>query len=220
LRDILPKQYVHKMVTLFDTGIDTSDLKKIDRSFTGGPVNILYVGKLIRYKGAELLVRGIAPLKDKFNFILHIVGDGVEREALQQLTANLGLQEKVIFHGNVNRHEVFDFFKEADVFCAPSLTEASGNALLEAMLYSLPIITINNGGPKYMCPDNGAIKIAIQEEEGIVKEITAGLVRLINNPEERTSMGAANFEFLQKNFSWNVLEQKINHFFHQYDKVQ
>lgn len=218
LRDILPKQYVHKMVTLFDTGIDTSDLKKVERTASDGPVNILYVGKLIRYKGAELLIRAIAPLKDKYNFKLHIVGDGVERQALQQLTTDSKLDEVVTFHGNVDRHEVFDFFKEADIFCAPSLTEASGNALLEAMLYSLPIITINNGGPRYMCPANGAIKINIQEENGIVREISEGLVRLINNPAERISMGAANFDFLQKNFSWDVLEKKINQFFHQYDR--
>ncbi len=43
-----------------------------------------------------------------------------------------------------------------------------------------------------MCPDNGAIKINIQGEE-VTKEITAGLIRLINNPAERVNMGTANF---------------------------
>jgi len=218
LRDILPHQYVPKMITLFDTGIDTSDLKKVNKTGHDGPVNILYVGKLIRYKGAELLLKSIVPLKDKYAFKLHIVGDGVERQALEQLTKEQGLEPWVTFHGNVNRHEVFDFFKEADIFCAPSLTEASGNAILEAMLYSLPIVTINNGGPKYMCPDNGAVKVNIQEEAGIIQDMTAGLIRLINNPADRTAMGAANFEFLQQNFSWSVLETKINGFFHQYNK--
>ncbi len=69
------------MVTLFDTGIDTTDLQREnDRSTNKKTVNILYVGKLIRYKGAELLIKAIIPLKDKYNFVLHIVGDGVEEK--------------------------------------------------------------------------------------------------------------------------------------------
>ncbi|WP_276481354.1 glycosyltransferase family 4 protein [Paraflavitalea pollutisoli] len=217
LRDILPQQYVPKMVTLFDTGIDTSNRTPVGKPAHKKTVNILYVGKLIRYKGAELLIKGIAPLKDKYDFHLHVVGDGVERESLKQLTRNSNLGSVVTFHGNLDRQQVFDFFQKADIFCAPSLTEASGNALLEAMLYSLPIVTIDNGGPKYMCPDNGAVKIRIQDENGIVREITDGLTDLINHPEKRVDMGMANFDFLQQNFSWQVLEKKINNFFHQYN---
>lgn len=217
LRDILPSQYKNKMTTLFDTGIDTSDLIEKNRSVEGKK-NLLYVGKLIRYKGAELLLRALLPLKNRTDIAVHIVGDGVERTFLEAYTKNNGLAHLVNFHGNLEREQVFRFYAAADIFCAPSLTEASGNVLLEAMLYRLPIITINNGGPKYMCPEEGAIKINISHEEDIVNEITAGIKLLLNDEQRRTTMGEANYRFLQENYSWEVLEGKINAFFSTYGK--
>lgn len=221
LRDILPGKYESKMTTIFDTGIDSSDLnKEKNAEDVNRPLQLLYVGKLIRYKGAELLIRSIVPLKNKLNFQLHIVGDGIERHTLENLVAANGLGSVVKFYGNLSRDHVFDYYRNADIFCFPSLTEASGNVLLEAMLYSLPVITINNGGPKYMCPEEGTVKINIQKEEGIITELTEALVRLMGDAELRKRMGEANYRFLQANFSWDVLQKKINDFFHQYDNVK
>ncbi len=205
------------MTTLFDTGIDTSDLIEKSPKTANSKINILYVGKLIRYKGAELLLRALVPLKNSTAITVHIVGDGVERPLLEEYTKSNGLSHLVKFHGNVEREQVFGFYADADIFCAPSLTEASGNVLLEAMLYRLPIITINNGGPKYMCPEEGAVKIEIGHEDEIVKAITTAIQVLLNDAEKRKTMGEANYRFLQDNYSWEVLEGKINNFFSTYE---
>lgn len=218
LREVLPPQYEHKMTTILDTGINIADRELAAGKPPTDRINLLYVGKLVRYKGAELLIRSLIPLKGKINLVLHLIGDGAERDNLKALVAQNGLSDRVIFHGNKQRAEVFEYYRQADLFCFPSLTEASGNVLLEAMLYSLPILTINNGGPKYMVPDEGAIKINIQTEDKIIAALTQAIEDLVAAPEKRQAMGKANYEFLVNNFSWEVLEKRINDFFSQYDK--
>lgn len=218
LREVLPPQYEHKMTTILDTGINISDRDIAPAPPKTDTINLLYVGKLVRYKGAELLVKALIPLKGKANLVLHIIGDGGERDNLKNIVAQHGLTDMVVFHGNKQRTEVFEYYRQADLFCFPSLTEASGNVLLEAMLYSLPILTINNGGPKYMVPDEGAIKIDIQAEDKIIARLTDAILALIAAPEKRKAMGKANYEFLVNNFSWEVLEKRINDFFSRYNR--
>ncbi len=89
----------------------------------------------------------------------------LKRSTATASTRENGLDSLITFHGNVNRHKVFDYFKQADIFCAPSLTEASGSALLEAMLYSLPIITINNGGPRLCAPTMALLRSISREKK-------------------------------------------------------
>ena len=218
LREVLPPQYEHKMTTILDTGINIADRDIAAAPKRSDTINLLYVGKLVRYKGAELLIKSLIPLKGKANLVLHLIGDGGERDNLKNIVAQHGLGEMVIFHGNMNRIDVFEHYRQADIFCFPSLTEASGNVLLEAMLYSLPILTINNGGPKYMCPDDGAIKINIQSEDKIIEQLTKELTGLMAVPDKRKAMGKANYEFLVNNFSWEVLEKRINDFFSNYNR--
>lgn len=205
LRDILPERYAEKTRVILESGIEVPEMP--EKKPHEGPVRILYVGKLIRYKGAELALRAIQPLREKVVF--DIVGDGVERNYLESITQDLNLTGTVRFHGNVPYEKVEEYYQNADIFFFPSLTEASGNVLLEAMKNQLPMVTVNNGGPKYMCPDDGAIKVDIGPPEQMIEELTAGLSRLIEDPEMRIRMGEINHRHCRENYSWQVTEERI-----------
>jgi N-acetyl-alpha-D-glucosaminyl L-malate synthase BshA len=75
---------------------------------------------------------------------LMLVGDGPERENAERLVANLGIEDKVIFFGNSN--EIDQILSYSDLFLLPSETESFGLAALEAMAWSVPVISTNNGG--------------------------------------------------------------------------
>lgn len=75
---------------------------------------------------------------------LMLVGDGPEREAAENLVAELGIAEKVIFFGNSN--EIDLILSYSDLFLLPSETESFGLAALEAMAWSVPVISTNTGG--------------------------------------------------------------------------
>lgn len=75
---------------------------------------------------------------------LMLVGDGPERENAERFVAGLGIEDKVIFFGNSN--EIDQILSYSDLFLLPSETESFGLAALEAMAWSVPVISTNTGG--------------------------------------------------------------------------
>jgi N-acetyl-alpha-D-glucosaminyl L-malate synthase BshA len=75
---------------------------------------------------------------------LMMVGDGPEKEKAEYLCQELGIQDKVIFFGNSN--EIDKILSFTDLFLLPSETESFGLAALEAMAWSVPVISSNSGG--------------------------------------------------------------------------
>lgn len=75
---------------------------------------------------------------------LMMVGDGPEKVKAEQLCESLGIQDKVIFFGNSN--EIDQILAYSDLFLLPSETESFGLAALEAMAWSVPVISSNSGG--------------------------------------------------------------------------
>ncbi len=213
VRNILGEKYNNKYVEILDTGIDTNVFKHDEQIIRKTPKSILYVGRLTRYKGAELLLKAMANLKN-LDFVVDIVGDGEEKTYLNKLVKELHLENKVIFHGFVSdQKKIQKFYNEATIFCFPTITEASGNSLLEAMSYGLPIVTINNGGPKYMCPDDGTYKINIDTAEKMIENLSVCITKLLNSDVLVEKMGRRNREHCIKEYSWEVLEKKIFNIF-------
>jgi N-acetyl-alpha-D-glucosaminyl L-malate synthase BshA len=75
---------------------------------------------------------------------LMMVGDGPEKEKAEYLCQELGILDKVIFFGNSN--EIDKILSYTDLFLLPSETESFGLAALEAMAWSVPVISTNSGG--------------------------------------------------------------------------
>ena len=73
-----------------------------------------------------------------------LVGDGPERLPAERLCEELGIVDKVIFFGNSN--EIDSILAYSDLFLLPSETESFGLAALEAMAWSVPVISSNTGG--------------------------------------------------------------------------
>ncbi len=105
------------------------------------------IGRLSKEKGQDDLLQACARLfqaSRECQAKLLIVGDGVERKNLEQLTTTLGIQERVVFAGQVSN--VKPFYAIADLMVLPSHSEGSPNVLLEAMAARVPVISTHVGG--------------------------------------------------------------------------
>ena len=94
---------------------------------------IVYAGMLIPLKKVDITLRALGMLKERYDFRFVIIGDGEEREALEGLTDELGLTERVEFRGRVKRHRVLAEMGKADCFAMASSPETFGLTYLEAM---------------------------------------------------------------------------------------
>lgn len=118
----------------------------------GGQV-VGIVASLTAPKGHETLLRGVATLRERLPGLrLAIVGDGPLRGRLEALTAELGLQERVVFFGF--QRAVADFFAAFDVLVSASHdNEGCSNSILEAMALSTPVIATDIGGNRELVSD-------------------------------------------------------------------
>lgn len=135
-----------------DNPTDTQSVEQFRKKFTDRSHKIiLFVGRLVSFKGCEYLIRSMLEFRD-LKVHLVIVGDGILREQLQDLTKSLGLENKVTFFGGASREELGLLRNISDIFVCPSIvdsrgdTEGSSMVVLEAFKASLPVVASSVGG--------------------------------------------------------------------------
>lgn len=144
---------------------------------------IVTLGRLSPEKGHSILIRAFGKISHK-DWSLHIIGDGPERQSLENETSLLGLTDRVIFYGHLK--DFNQILAESDIFVLPSLYEGFPNALIEAMSVPLPCISSDCiAGPSDII-ENG--KNGLLVEPGNVEFLTSAISNLIEHPELRDKL--------------------------------
>lgn len=144
-----------KMVVIYNPFdfTEINKLKIIKKKINKKNIKLLTVGRLVKQKDHQTLIRALNLVKDKINFHLFVVGDGPELTNLKDLVMSFELEKKITFVGkqkNPNK-----FYKMADIFILSSLWEGFGNVLVEALAYNCRVISSNcPSGPSEIL-DNG-----------------------------------------------------------------
>jgi glycosyltransferase involved in cell wall biosynthesis len=146
-------------------GIDASHLRSIPPSTESS--DIIFVGRLIKEKHVDVLVRAFAKLlPESLDRTLLILGDGPEREAIRSLIRDLAIEDRVLLKPFLDSHdEVIGLMKSSHVCVIPSTREGFGIAALEALACGLPVVTVAH-------PDN-AITELITEGTGFLSSLSA-----------------------------------------------
>lgn len=145
---------------------------------------IVNAARLHKNKNQELLIRAFAKfLPGHSGYTLSFYGDGPEEAALKKLAGELGIDDRVIFHGNVP--DIHEQIADAGIFVLSSNTEGMPNALLEAMMMGLPCISTNCTGSKEVILDgvNGLLT-----EMGNVQALADAMAYMADHPEEADRM--------------------------------
>lgn len=173
-------------------------------------VRVLFVGRLVPYKCADLVLTAISQLTPAIRERVHltIVGDGSERQPLSAQATTLGLSAQVYFAGWVPQSETLQYYREADIFCFPSVREFGGAVVLEAMACGLPCIVADNGGiGEYVTAATG-FKIEPRSPEYLTQELTAKLQLLAGDPALRQQM-SIEARIRAKAFVWEHKAEEI-----------
>ena len=148
---------------------------------------ILSVGNLIPIKDHELLLRGIAAIRERFpHLTCIIIGDGPNRIHLQTLANELKIAERVVFRGRQSRKQVAAAMAQCTLFALPSRYEGLGCVYLEAMSAEKPVIA---------CTGQGIDEVLQHGYDGWLitpgdlSAMTDSLIQLLENPEMRRRIG-------------------------------
>jgi glycosyltransferase involved in cell wall biosynthesis len=140
--DILMSKTNIRDVVPISCGINAQEFAGL-RAVSAVEKRALYVGRLDYEKRVHVLIEAVSFLPEALGVTLEIVGDGSERRSLETWAAELGIDERVFFKGNITDAELPKAFERATVFVMPSTAELQSIATLEAMASGRPIIAAN-----------------------------------------------------------------------------
>lgn len=192
-------------------GVASGTINKPVRPRAGGePISMVYAGLLIPVKRVDILIRSVAQLSSqKIDIYLHLFGDGPLTKDLNQLAQNLGVPDRVIFHGFTDRRELVKKYQEYDVFVYASIHDSGGVAILEAMDAGLPVVCVDIGGPGYIVNDKCGVKFPpgtdIEMIEGFVRAIT----QFAENDLLFEKLGTGAALRVEERFRWARLERVL-----------
>lgn len=179
------------------------------------PVRLLFVGRVVRTKGARDLVAAMGRLRD-LPVTADIVGDGFDLQPCRELAAQLGVMERVTFHGRVERSAVDAFYRAADIFVFPSYREPGGNVVFEAMGTGLPLVVCDRGGPSAAVDGECAVLLPAVDPHQLASDIADTVRELALDPQRRDRMGRAARRRLTEVGLW---ESKVDRVMGLYDEI-
>jgi glycosyltransferase involved in cell wall biosynthesis len=169
------------------------------------PLRVLFTGRLVPFKGLDMLLRAVARLHGLGRAILlDVVGDGPMRDEWQALADELDLQDCVRFHGALSIDEVALQMQACHVFCLPSVRESGGAVLLEAMASARPVIALNFGGPGEIVNAEAGALLPLESPEQVTKDLATTLAHVLANPEAWRQRGLAARQQVERQYSWSA----------------
>lgn len=219
IRKLFPQTRDDQIELFYENGITSSFVRSDDdvawdkisvEASVDNKVKLLYVGRLVPYKGADMLLDAIdrldASVKEKIH--LTIVGKGSEETNLENQVKRLNLDKYVHFTGYVEQYQTLEYYQKSDIFCFPSVREFGGAVVLEAMANALPCIVVDNGGIGEYVTEKTGFKISPVSREFVIKKLAIYITQLVEDQIMRHDM---SYEALQraKEFTWDVKTRKI-----------
>lgn len=183
-------------IKVIHNGVDLSIFRPNGNKELGG-LSIISASFLIPRKGQQYLIKALSKISDEYT--CEIAGPGPEKENLEKLAANLGIDKKIRFTGSYINHDFPKILERHNLFVLPSWDEAFGVVYIEALAMGLPVIAANDAGaPDIVTEGVDGYLVKPKDEIGILKAIKRYLA-LSENERAKMSQAAIN---KSKEFTW------------------
>ncbi len=161
------------------------------------------VGRLVPYKGFDMVLQAMSESPVLKACKLLIVGDGPERQNLEELSSRLQLTERVKFAGWLPQSALSVELRNSQAFVFPSLREFGGGVVLEAMASGLPSIVMNYGGPAELIDEYTGILLEMAPREQIIEQLILAMEKLAMNEGLSRSLAENAIRKVHLRFTWD-----------------
>jgi sugar transferase (PEP-CTERM/EpsH1 system associated) len=202
----LPAQKVvviHNGVEIPTLPLDAREQARLELGLSQDALVCGAVSRLDPVKGIKDLLLAFSQVGTAFAAYLVIIGEGSERQHLEQVAQEIGVMDRVIWAGY--RANVPSLLTAFDIFVQPSLHEGLPNTVLEAMAAGIPVVATRVGGtPELVVNGKTGMLVPKSDPDSLADVITL----LLESPEARESMGRAGRQRVQQHFSVEKMVQK------------
>ena len=200
----VPARYREKCVYIPENAVDLARFPAPPTRAVPPPLRIAFIGRLVPYKGADMLLEAAAPLVREGTVRIDLVGDGPELGALKGIAAREQMESGVEFAGWVAQEKLAERLARAHVFAFPSVREFGGAVVLEAMALGLVPIVLDYGGPGELVTPRTGFALAMGTREQIIGRFREALTRLSEDPSGLPAMAAAGRVHVERKFTWDA----------------
>lgn len=213
----IPAPHAERAIYLPENAVDPARFwRRADHAsfLNGGPMRACFIGRLVPYKGADMLIEAAAPLLSSGRMSIDVIGDGPSRDALDAMAAPFGASVRI--HGWKAHNEVQDIAASCNVLSFPSIREFGGGVVLEAMALGLCPIIVDYAGPGELVTEDTGWKVPIGTRAEVVSRFRAVLEEALSDPQEVVRRATAARRRVDELFTW---ERKAGQILAVYDWV-
>ena len=172
-------------------------------------MRVAFIGRLVPYKGADMLLEAAAPLVRAGQLEIDVLGDGPEMGSLQEMRAELELGDGVRLDGWVPHAELSGRLLACDVLGFPSVREFGGGVVLEAMAVGLCPVVAAYGGPGELVTPETGYRIPMGSRSEIVARLREILTEIVADPAEARRRGDRARIRAHSQFSWSAKAAQV-----------
>jgi glycosyltransferase involved in cell wall biosynthesis len=207
--DQMPKEHHHKCVYIPENGIEAERFAiPVEHTHTL-PLKVAFTGRLVPYKGADMVLEAAAPLIKDGKVILDIIGDGSEMPRLKEFVAREKIEAGVKLAGWVEHTQLHKRLSQSDVFAFPSIREFGGAVVIEAMALGLVPIVVNYGGPAESVTSSTGYTVPIGSRTEIIQALRKVLQELVANPAKLKDMSQRAKAHATHYFTWDAKARQV-----------
>jgi glycosyltransferase involved in cell wall biosynthesis len=200
----IPGRYRGKCRVHLEVGTPGAAPPPLRRQAAPERLRVLYVGRLVYWKGLHLGMMAFARLLERHpGAQFTVIGAGPDEAWLRAQARRLGIEGSMTWVPWLARDEVLHAYPRHDVFLYPSLHDSSGNAVLEALAGGLPVVCMKLGGPGELVNDGCGIRVAAGESAQVVHNLANALGSLAERPQLIEQMSQAAQQRARKQYSWS-----------------
>lgn len=204
-QEIIQRYYKGQVSLINETGCYPQE--RISRLVKNSDqLDLMWCGKFDFRKRLDLAIRIIAELKG-LNVRLHVAGSG-DKEKYLTLAQEHGVEDKIVWHGQVNHEEINSLMQQSDVFLFTSIMDATSTVVMEAIQNQLPVVCFDTCGFGTVVDETIGVKIHLSNPEQSVKDF-ADELRILYGDRQRLSQLSENCKERIKLFEWDYKAQRM-----------
>ncbi len=205
----IPARHQHKTFYIPENAIDPQRFNITRQHSAQKPLRAVFVGRLVPYKGADMLLEAAAPLIRDGLLTVNIIGDGPQMPELQALVKTQNIHHGVKLSGWVPHTQLQNELAQADIFTFPSIREFGGAVVIEAMAVGLVPIVVNYAGPSELVSDRTGFRVPLGSRAQIIAGFHKILLQLAQHPEQIDALAPAALRRAHEHFTWPVKAQQL-----------
>jgi glycosyltransferase involved in cell wall biosynthesis len=210
-RSLLPRRVRRRALVFSDIGVVAASWATAGGHTPGsaGPARFLFAGRLVGWKGVDVLLEAFALVRRRIPAHLEIVGDGPERERLTRQAALIAGGREVSLTGWLAPADCARRMAACDVFVSPSLQESGGIAVLEAMALGRPVVATAWGGHLSTVDSGTGVLVDVTSRAALAQGLAEAMIRLAADPALRSRLGEAGRRRVAARYDWDVLVDRL-----------